>query len=439
MKKLLLTGTILVASLFSNSSLARETEIDLFTLCSKFPLNSRCEGYETPIPLKERTGELATCKFNRGKSQKTERCKINLAESGLTIYQEEGKAIEQLDNQKISTESSIPLDKVFIFNQQIWNGVHRWEIGFLVDVENNSSNLTNSLVILAKSELSQSIAEKLNASTKIDENRISLSQAGVTTTENNSNITQQIQRLLETKECIRCDLRGADLSNTDLTNANLEGANLSNANLNNANLEEAYLVSANLSQADLTAADLGAANLTLALLTNSILKESDLQGANLQKADLQKANLEEAYLRAPAFLQEANLEGANLSNADLRGANLDKANLTAANFQGANFKDTNVKLKNIPGNYNIGERLFDRFIFPIFAFTNSGVDFKTSLKEANLEGANLQGATFEEVSLIGANLKGANLTDVKFEETDLSEANLCGATMPDGTISDREC
>ena len=58
-----------------------------------------------------------------------------------------------------------------------------------------------------------------------------------------------LDKLLETKECQKCDLSGANL-----TEARLDGANLTGANLKEANLTDVILIGANLDGADTTGA-----------------------------------------------------------------------------------------------------------------------------------------------------------------------------------------
>ncbi|BAZ24490.1 pentapeptide repeat-containing protein [Kalymmatonema gypsitolerans NIES-4073] len=106
-------------------------------------------------------------------------------------------------------------------------------------------------------------------------------------------VTANIRRLLETKECVGCNLIGAHLKGANLQAANLEGANLQGADLEKANLQSTNLLAANLQGADLGKANIARAN---------------LQRANLFDADLEKANL-----------TDANIEGANLQGADLEG------------------------------------------------------------------------------------------------------------------------
>ena len=53
------------------------------------------------------------------------------------------------------------------------------------------------------------------------------------------------------KECVGCDLSGANLYLADLPGADLTGANLTGANLSAANLTGADLAEADLTEADL--------------------------------------------------------------------------------------------------------------------------------------------------------------------------------------------
>lgn len=64
---------------------------DLYQLCSSFPHNSQCNGYEIPIALADRPGQIGHCLFKEEKEQGGD-CKVVAEESEITIYQEvEGK------------------------------------------------------------------------------------------------------------------------------------------------------------------------------------------------------------------------------------------------------------------------------------------------------------------------------------------------------------
>jgi hypothetical protein len=66
---------------------------DLYELCSSFPHNSQCNGYEIPIALADRPGQIGRCLFKKEEEQEQGAdCKVVAEESEITIYQEvEGK------------------------------------------------------------------------------------------------------------------------------------------------------------------------------------------------------------------------------------------------------------------------------------------------------------------------------------------------------------
>jgi len=99
------------------------------------------------------------------------------------------------------------------------------------------------------------------------------------------------KKLLETKECTNCDLRGANLREADLSGASLYRADLSGADLSGASLVLANLIEANLNLANLIEANLREANLREADLSGASLYRADLSGADLSGAKLYKADL----------------------------------------------------------------------------------------------------------------------------------------------------
>jgi uncharacterized protein YjbI with pentapeptide repeats len=72
---------------------------------------------------------------------------------------------------------------------------------------------------------------------------------------------RHLRQLLQTKECVECDLYQANLQDADLSGANLVGANLIGANLIGADLRGAYLRGADLRGAFLQGTYLYNANL----------------------------------------------------------------------------------------------------------------------------------------------------------------------------------
>jgi uncharacterized protein YjbI with pentapeptide repeats len=107
---------------------------------------------------------------------------------------------------------------------------------------------------------------------------------------------EHVQQLLQTRECMRCDLSGADLSNAHLIGADLREANLVGANLQGSNLEGADLTGANLSNTVLvgtflTNASLNQSNLANANMTNAIAFNADTRGANMMNLTIVNAQI----------------------------------------------------------------------------------------------------------------------------------------------------
>jgi uncharacterized protein YjbI with pentapeptide repeats len=445
-KFLTLVCLIITSVLTSKLSLAQnQTDSqELYELCSKFPSNSRCEGVGTPIPLKERDGKEINCKFafDTGVLKQSGGCKLLTDGNTLTIYQEQGEKIELLENKRSTSETKIKSDRIFISNYQVWNKIHRWEIGFVPKNNNDSekTNSTNFMVILLEEDTAESLAKEINSFPSYNPELLNKHVANNAQTK-----SAAVKRLLATNECNDCDLSNANLQNANLAGASLEGANLTKANLENANLQQAklnstYMLGANLAGANLTQAELEGANLTLASLNKSILSNASLRGANLQRANLQQANLTKVDLSAPSLLQDANLANANLSNANLKGTNFKNANLQRATLKGADLSKTDIKLKDIPNNYSTGEQLADLFIgLPIFSLSSGGVDFFTSFLGANLEGAKLSNTDLDKVSFKNASLTNTDFSNSNLEEDQLEDVKLCGVILADGSRRDRDC
>jgi len=134
------------------------------------------------------------------------------------------------------------------------------------------------------------------------------------------------KKLLETNECVGCDLRGSDLRKVHLYQANLADADLSQSDLRGSifyasNFSGANLTQANLEEASLRDSDLSNANLSNAELTSAKFQGTILRKANLTGAQLSKARLDIADLRA-AILKDTNLLEITFNGADLREANL---------------------------------------------------------------------------------------------------------------------
>ena len=280
------------------------------------------------------------------------------------------------------------------------------------------------------------------------------------------------RKLLETKECVRCDLRGANLKSANLEYADLRAAYLYGADLRGASLEGADLTDANLRGAKIDLTDFlnvmsakfcnttmlygeienrdceqltqeGKSNLTTeTLLSGEAAKRKllsikecvgcDLSGMALVGRDFRGVNLSEANLTAVNF-QEADLRSANLRNANLKGSDLRKANLSSTSFVEANL------LRAILDGAILKEADFERA--NLFEANLGGVNLRhTNLFEANLRKVILHLADLEGANLWYADLRGADLRGAQnWRAASLGYTKFCNTTMPDGSINNSDC
>jgi len=296
-----------------------------------------------------------------------------------------------------------------------------------------------------------------------------------------------MKQLLETKECIGCDLQEAYLVRTDLRNANLSKANLTKAYLRDTDLREAKLREAdfresNLVKSDLTGADSALSDLRSAILTYARLRKTNLYFANLNGADLVEADLSNANLNF------TNLRLSDLSSANLRGASMEKTKLNGAKFCNTTMPDGSINNQDcdqslqqqsksavevvLSGNIAKQKLLKTRECVgcDLRGVDLTGADligvnlteadlsradlWKTYLSNANLEKAVLEKADLRFTYLNKANLQSSNLTDANLKfanlvsarmhgatlsNADLTNAKFCETTMPDGSINNRDC
>ena len=135
MKNKLLTTALCFISLFLPKSILAQQETmnmgEIYNLCSRFPHNSRCKGFEIPIPLKERSGETVGCtfKFDLTPSKGKNKCKIEVKEDSLTIYQEYGEKIEPLDDRRATQAIDIIPGNIFVSNYRVYGSftVGNWD------------------------------------------------------------------------------------------------------------------------------------------------------------------------------------------------------------------------------------------------------------------------------------------------------------------------
>lgn len=99
---------------------------------------------------------------------------------------------------------------------------------------------------------------------------------------------KDIDTLMETHLCARCDLSGANLIgitvHSDLDGSNLSGADLRQSDLSGTDASGANFSGANLKEANLAGADFSGTDLTGADLTGANVSGTDFSGAKLDNA-----------------------------------------------------------------------------------------------------------------------------------------------------------
>lgn len=454
---------------------AQEPEPELIELCSRFPQNSRCAGLDIPIPLASRPGTEVSCALEFGAIERFNPCKINVTATGLTVYIEPrenrssrrqgGETIEAL----VATEEvQIPFDQMLLTNIRTWNeltyrpemltqanedeitedevvnSMRFAQIDITFDSEIDRVPRSNIFRIVSTDEYGIAFYKTLQTQiTPVTAETIrSIAQRDQTSTGNQA---ASIQQLLETKTCIRCDLRGAQLAAADLEDANLEGANLENANLAGANLRNAYLFGANLNGANLTEISADHAKFMLASLAGANFRDADLNGVNFQGANLRSANLENADLSIDSWLNFSVLSNADLTEANLKNANLEGIQIEEANLTNANLQDARIGFETLANSTDsqylltlIGQSQRVAAVLGV-PFTERQFQAQTSFIGSNLSNANLSNTDLAEALLMNANFSGAILTGAKTDADELVNLNLCGATLPDGLRSNQGC
>lgn len=115
MKLHLLAFSIFLSTQFIlTTEFTKADEVDLFSLCSKFPHNSKCKGYEAPVSLKNRPGDKAKCFLSS--QEKPEKCKVNITDKSLIFYMETGDGLDVLEDAKNTKDLVIPLTTIQSFS-----------------------------------------------------------------------------------------------------------------------------------------------------------------------------------------------------------------------------------------------------------------------------------------------------------------------------------
>lgn len=111
--KVIILPIVLCMQFVSLSQVVRAGEVDnLQSFCSKFPFNSKCEGYEAKaaVSLDTRPGNKAKCLFSG--DEKGKGCKVNVTDDLVKLYFEIGKELDVLEGEKDTQEVVIPMKTI---------------------------------------------------------------------------------------------------------------------------------------------------------------------------------------------------------------------------------------------------------------------------------------------------------------------------------------
>lgn len=271
-------------------------------------------------------------------------------------------------------------------------------------------------------------------------------------------VQEDLDRLLKTNECQKCDLSGASLAGRDMSKAKLEGANLSGADMTRASLSMADLAGANLSGAKLSGTVFDAADLFQANLRDATIDGARFVGAYTAEAqfdpDGHKVSQAGALAqREPAALKPAQGEGENgapletgLEGKEPPPAKINEAPSSEKSAEKTVLK-TNDEAKSEPIEPAVGLVQGENTSTPqpeapleiasapesksvlIKQAKKSGFCIKCDFSGAMLDGESLKGLNLERANFSGAQMAGANLKQTDLKGAIFRGANLSGAVF----------
>lgn len=111
--KVLTAGAIALSSIAISASSSSALSIEeRYAICSKYPHNTQCEGYEIPIPLERRSGVKGKCTLQLEEKVIEDTCKVEATEQSINIYVETGSDLDLLEGKKATTAISVLPDAV---------------------------------------------------------------------------------------------------------------------------------------------------------------------------------------------------------------------------------------------------------------------------------------------------------------------------------------
>ena len=210
----------------------------------------------------------------------------------------------------------------------------------------------------------------------------------------------------------------SDLSFADLTDAKIENSTFLRANLSGAVLHGAELSGCCFVDACLDEADFTDANLEFSNFSHRNLSVANFAGARFYRAVLQGSCLEGMSLPHASF-ESASLVGAEMTGSVMPGANFVRADLRAARLAEVEWELADLRNANLAGaTFHMGSARSGLVgvSIPMYG-SRTGFytdelheqDFKApeEIRKANLRGADLRGATIDNVDFYLVDLRDA--------------------------------
>ncbi len=88
------------------------SEEESYALCSKYPHNSQCEGYDIPVPLSRRGGDEGVCALNAEAIALTDQCKVSVEGDAISVYVEQGEQIAAIGDERRTTEFVLSMSDI---------------------------------------------------------------------------------------------------------------------------------------------------------------------------------------------------------------------------------------------------------------------------------------------------------------------------------------
>lgn len=209
-----------------------------------------------------------------------------------------------------------------------------------------------------------------------------------------------------------CDFAGAVLKNCTFVNCTFTAAKMTGAALDTCSLVNCDLSHLHAEQIHIDRSNFLSCNLDRADCCGAMMKKATFAGVNFHAVKLCHSLLDECGWFGQTDMAGVNFLEAHAAKCGFQDARMRTAGFFKAIFTGCNMSGTDLTL---------ADMRLSSWTGSMFAFSTVK---KADLFGANLLGANFHGADLSEASLRAANFFRTDLSDAKLAFADLSDSNL---------------